>query len=243
MAPSADRYEISCSQPVEGPNVDLFLRGKRLARGPVESAIDRLIWETSSRAFARSRYLFVHAGVVARDGAAVLLPAPPGHGKSTTVAGLVQAGFDFLSDEAAALDVTDGTVHPFPRPIMLSPSSVDAIRLGTPPHIRSESETGRAKQPVALGSLRRGSLGTPARVAFIVAPSYQDGGTTRVSDLSRSDALQLMAEQSFNLRKIGADGFRLLGKVAAEARCFRLMIGDLATAVDAVGNLLPMGGS
>lgn len=47
--------------------------------------------------------LNMHAGVVAGPAGAILLPAPPGSGKSTLTAGLVAAGLDYFSDEVALL--------------------------------------------------------------------------------------------------------------------------------------------
>ena len=50
------------------------------------------------RAFPR--YLVVHASAVARDGVAVIFPAEADSGKSTLATILVEAGFDYLTDEA-----------------------------------------------------------------------------------------------------------------------------------------------
>jgi hypothetical protein len=58
--------------------------------------------------------LFVHAGVVARAGRAILIPGKSGVGKSTLVAALVAAGATYYSDEYAPIDA-DGRVHPYAR--------------------------------------------------------------------------------------------------------------------------------
>jgi len=60
--------------------------------------------------------VFVHAGVVARRGRAVLVPGLSFSGKTTLVAALVRAGASYLSDEYAVLDA-DGRVHPYPKPL------------------------------------------------------------------------------------------------------------------------------
>src|SRR5690348_5169542 len=64
------------------------------------------------------RELFVHAGVVAWKGQAILLPGKSYSGKSTLVAELVRAGATYYSDEYAVLD-RRGRVHPYPRPLTL----------------------------------------------------------------------------------------------------------------------------
>jgi hypothetical protein len=58
--------------------------------------------------------IFVHAGAVARDGKALLIPGESFAGKTTLVAALVQAGATYFSDEYAVLDA-DGRVHPYAR--------------------------------------------------------------------------------------------------------------------------------
>ena len=49
-------------------------------------------------------HIFVHAGVVAYDGGAIVLPVFSFAGKTTLVRALVQAGADYLSDEFAVFD-------------------------------------------------------------------------------------------------------------------------------------------
>ena len=55
-------------------------------------------------ALAAPRRIFVHAGVVAWKGRALLLPGSSGSGKSSLVAELVRAGATYYSDEYAVLD-------------------------------------------------------------------------------------------------------------------------------------------
>ncbi len=59
-------------------------------------------------------HVFVHAGAVAVDGRALLLPGETFCGKSTLVAALVAEGATYYSDEYAVLDDT-GAVHPYAR--------------------------------------------------------------------------------------------------------------------------------
>ena len=68
---------------------------------------------------ARNR-VFVHAGCVAVEGNAILLPGRSMSGKSTLVAALVRAGGDYYSDEYAVLD-SKGLVRPYPRHLAIRP--------------------------------------------------------------------------------------------------------------------------
>ena len=76
---------------------------------------------------------YVHAGVIAWKGKAVVFPASSWSGKSTLVLALVKAGAQFVSDEYAIVGL-DGHVYPFPRPMALRlpdlPSRISAEELG-----------------------------------------------------------------------------------------------------------------
>lgn len=60
--------------------------------------------------------IFIHAGVVAWNGKAILVPGRSQSGKSTLTLEFIKAGATFYSDEYAVLD-SRGWVHPFPRPM------------------------------------------------------------------------------------------------------------------------------
>ena len=64
--------------------------------------------------------VFVHAGVVAWGGRAIVIPGPSHSGKSTLVAALVSQGATYYSDEYAVIDL-EGRIHAFPREIRLRP--------------------------------------------------------------------------------------------------------------------------
>jgi hypothetical protein len=60
--------------------------------------------------------IFVHAGVVAHDGRAIVVPGKSFAGKTTLVLALVRAGALYYSDEFAVLD-EHGLVHPYAKPV------------------------------------------------------------------------------------------------------------------------------
>jgi hypothetical protein len=64
------------------------------------------------------QYVFIHAGVVAWQGRALLLPGVSHAGKSTLVAELVRGGATYYSDEFALIDCA-GRVHPFARDLRM----------------------------------------------------------------------------------------------------------------------------
>ena len=62
--------------------------------------------------------MFLHAGVVARNGRAIIIPASSFSGKTTLVAELIKKGALYYSDEYAVLD-ENGFVHPFPKMLLV----------------------------------------------------------------------------------------------------------------------------
>ena len=96
--------------------------------------------------FAPDR-VFVHAGVVARGGRAVLIPGMSFSGKTTLVFELIHAGAEYYSDEYAVLD-PDGLVHPYAKPLSLR-SSNGSFRTDQPVD-EIGGTTGEAPLPVGL---------------------------------------------------------------------------------------------
>lgn len=97
---------------IRGPSLDWPIPPKA---DPVETLERRLHLHLASRS---EQVVYVHAGVVAFEGKAVIFPGRSWTGKSTLVQALVKAGAEYLSDEYAIVD-RQGRIHPFPRPISL----------------------------------------------------------------------------------------------------------------------------
>lgn len=112
--------------------------------------------------------VFVHAGVVAVDGRALLLPARSFNGKTTMTAALLRAGATYGSDEYAVLDAS-GQVHPYPRPL--------AIR----------GDGGRDRVPAA--DLDAATFTEPLPVAAVAELRYVEGASYDVEALSAGRAV------------------------------------------------------
>jgi hypothetical protein len=104
----------------EGDAFLLRAGGRRLGRPAGQGAALDALGSALERhvAFHPGEYVFVHAGVVAFRGRALVLPGRSGAGKSTLVAALVTAGATYVSDEWAVVD-GEGRIHPFPRSLRL----------------------------------------------------------------------------------------------------------------------------
>ncbi|TQK05224.1 HprK-related kinase A [Herbaspirillum sp. SJZ107] len=169
-----------------------------------------LNWCISTRAHA---YLMIHAAVVERGGLAAILPAPPGSGKSTLCAALVNRGWRLLSDELALFRPEDGLLVPVPRPVSLKNRSIDVIRGYVADAVLSRPVTNTTKGTVAHLKAPADSVARAhetARPAWIVFPKYEAGAATSLTPIPRARAFFRVAENAFNYSHMGACGFATL---------------------------------
>jgi HprK-related kinase A len=180
------------------------------------------------------QYLIVHAAAVEKNGAALVLPGPPGSGKSTLCAGLVSRGWRLLSDELTLLEFPTGNVVPLPRPVSLKNASIDAIRqfspnatLGPPVHDTVKGSVAHMTPPAE--SVRRAT--ETARPRWIARPRYERAAAPRLAALSKARAFMHLADSAFNYDVHGRRGFELLADVVAGSDCFEFRYGALEDAV------------
>lgn len=168
-------------------------------------------WCVSSLAHS---YLIIHAAVIEKNGRAIILPAPPGSGKSTLCAGLVLRGWRLLSDELALVRRCDGSLVPLPRPVSLKNASIDVIRAFGPETEFSKPVHGTTKGTVGHLRAPRDSVvraAETARAAYVVFPRYEAGAATRLDPVLKSQTFMRLADNAFNYAVLGLDGFRVLG--------------------------------
>ncbi len=124
--------------------------GTKLLEGEADAAIALRVLGAEVRAFLAQRapeHVFVHAGAVALDGRAIVLPGRSFAGKTTLVGALLRAGATYYSDELVVLDA-DGLAHPYACPLSvrgvdpLRPTATAAAALGAP--------TGEHAVPIGL---------------------------------------------------------------------------------------------
>jgi hypothetical protein len=181
-------------------------------------------------------FLLIHAGaVVTPAGDGVLLPGGTGSGKTTLTAGLVRAGFGYLSDETGALDPVSRRLYPHPKTLNIKSGSFDLF-----PEARARNGKLRPVQGewyVHADSIRAGAVAGPSQLRFVVAPAYRAGSETSVTPLSRAETIVRLWENVWNLPVYRSRALHLLGEVMAEARGYRLEFGDLGEAVEKVVQL------
>jgi HprK-related kinase A len=208
---------------------------------PADQAFPMLEWGLNWCVSAHChQYLVLHAAVVERSGHALVLPAPPGSGKSTLCAGLVSRGWRLLSDELALIEPASGEVVPLPRPVSLKNASIDVIRgfsaqavLGPTVHDTLKGSVAHMKPPVE--SVRRADK--RARPCWIVVPRYESGAPLRFEPLARGRVFMHLVDSAFNYHLHRRRGFEVLAQLTSASACYELAYSDLAQAVEACDRL------
>jgi hypothetical protein len=186
--------------------------------------------------------LIIHAAVIERHGHAAVMPAPPGSGKSTLCAALIQNGWRLLSDELALVRRSDGALLPLPRPVSLKNASIDIMRREAPRAVFTPAVRDTLKGTVAHMKPPADSVARalePARPGWVIFPKYEAGAPTTLEALPRARAALRLADNAFNYATLGAPGFDALGELVGASDCYDFRYSDLAEAIAAFAALRP----
>lgn len=163
----------------------------------------------------RSRHgLFVHAGVVAWRGRAIVIPGRSGSGKTRLVEELVRRGAEYYSDEFAVIDDA-GSVHPYAR----VPSRRDGA--------------GTAIFAPLDGIARIGH--TPVPIALLVSTTHRGGSQWRPQLLQGGRAVLPLIDNTVLAQREPA---RMMRIAAALARGVTTVQGDRPDAAVTAEQLL-----
>jgi hypothetical protein len=162
----------------------LFGNSQMLAR--TESLADLMdIFESDVNfhiATTTSRRFFVHAGVVAWKGKAIVIPGRSHTGKTTLVKEFLRQGASYYSDEFAVFD-SRGHVQPFAKALSIrddrtqQQTRISAEQFGCPVGIK------------------------PLRIEFVLLTQYQKTARWRPRNTSRGQAVLHLLQNSFSIRK------------------------------------------
>jgi hypothetical protein len=173
---------------------------------PLHTALEVLEREVRTEVALRAPgFIFVHAGVVAREGRGLVLPGASFAGKTTLVAALVRAGAAYFSDEYAVLD-QEGRVHPYARPL--------AMR---------ENGVARLQDASDLGGVV-GDRAVP--VTAIVVTSYRDDAAWEPDTLSHGEAVLALIENAVPAQSRPAETLQAATRAVEGARLQRGERGD-----------------
>jgi hypothetical protein len=200
-------------------------------------ALDYLVWHVNQRVIAASgARVLLHAAMAAREGAAVVIPASSGGGKSTLVAALTRAGWEYATDEVVAIDASSGCLFFYGKAIGLKEGSWPLFSWGDDP-IEVTADYTTPTRYMRAGDLGSVHCGCPAQPSLLVVPA-RGGATGTVTTLRRAEALMMLVDQCFNFETYGRGALTALGELVRDCRCVRVDTSDLSAAVDAITRLL-----
>ncbi len=195
-------------------------------------------WCVSSQA---NSWLVIHAAVIEKGGVAAILPAPPGSGKSTLCAALVNRGWRLLSDELTLVRLDDGRIDPLPRPVSLKNASIGIIRDYAPAAAFTRPVADTVKGTVAHMRASRDSVARAAEAAtpaWIVFPKWQGGAPAALTPVPQARAHMRLAENAFNYSLLGEAGFHTVARLVDGVRTFDFSYGVLDDAIAVFERLL-----
>lgn len=188
-------------------------------------------------------WLIIHAAVVEKNGQGVILPAPPGSGKSTLCAALVGRGWRLLSDELAVIDPSNGKLIPIPRPVGLKNDSIEIIQAFLP-----EASFGPACKDTRKGTVAHMAASASDCVntewvnsRWIVYPKYEAGSETVLQAHPKGDSLVQLASNSFNNQVLGRKGFEALANLVETTNSFDFRYSQLEEAIKTFDDLCATG--
>jgi HprK-related kinase A len=181
-----------------------------------------------------NQFLLIHAAVIERDGRAVILPAPPGSGKSTLCAGLIHRGWRLMSDEVTMIPFDGSGIRALVRPVSLKNASIDVIGRFEPSAVFNVPTPNTAKGTVTHMKVPPGQLeqlGDTAQPAWVVFPKWQAGSPALLTSKPKSDTLVDLARNSFNYGVLGRLGFETMADVVTQCECHEFVYSQLDDAV------------
>lgn len=186
-------------------------------------------------------FLMLHSAVIERDGYAVIMPAPPGSGKSTLCAGLINRGWRLLSDELALISPVDGTVSPLGRPVSLKNESIDLIRRYVPDAVMNAVTYNTSKGSVThlkVPSEHLARINETAKPRWVIFPKFVPDSAAQLSPRSKAQSMLELGRNSFNYVILGREGFEALSNVIDASDCYDFQYSSLDDAVEVFDALL-----
>jgi HprK-related kinase A len=189
-----------------------------------------------------NQYLIIHGAAVERGSYAAILPGPPGSGKSTLCAALVNRGWRLLTDELVLVSLQTNRIVPLARPIALKNASIELIQRWVPTAVFGQQCQATLKGRVAHLRPPRQSvlrMDEPAIPAWVIFPKYSEEETAVARPVTKAKALMRCAASAFNYTILGSKGFEILSTIMEDTDSYDFAYADLEHALDWFNNLKP----
>jgi hypothetical protein len=168
-----------------------------------------------------------HAAALTRDESGVLFAGPSGAGKTTLSVELADAGWTLSGDDIAPIDLADGRIHPFPKPLSLRRPGRWREVVRPPGDWPMPPPEGPVLVPAAFFA-RRSEPFEPTNLLFI---SYAPGAEPEREALSAGRATALCVEYA---RASGEASVAALARLCRSVPAARLRYPSTAAALDLV---------
>lgn len=181
------------------------------------------------------QWLTLHAASLERNGLAVVLPAPPGSGKSTLCAALALRGWRLLSDELTLIEPESILASALARSINLKNASIDLIRTFEPAStwgpVTYDTAKGKVThlKPPSSSVVRMLETAQPR---WIVFPRYCPGTEPMLTPRAKASTFIHFAENAFNYSTLGQLGFEVVGQLVEQCDCYDFTYSRLEDALE-----------
>ena len=174
----------------------------------------------------RNHHLLIHAGLVARDGSAVILAGPGGSGKSTTALLCLQAGWKYLGDDYCLLQ----PVAPVRGYSLYNSAKIARAWLHGVPQLKGVTDRSSAmhadKHLLFLNGKWSDHLLRSAGCKALFLPQVVDQRETTVEKATPAEALRALAPSSiFQTAAAGAFMFAQISALVQRLPIRRLNLG------------------
>lgn len=168
----------------------------------------------------------LHAAAVASQGKAILIPAKSGSGKSSFTCWMVQAGFDYCTDELILLNnhvSKNKSLRYVYRPIQIKPHGIDAI---TPLLNNQIKHTGNMVNAITVDMLGGDCCEQQELDAgLFVFPRYDKDAGFEFEKLSPAEAGMNIMSNHVNARNLEGHGFREMMSLVRQVPSYTLTYG------------------
>ncbi len=210
---------------------------------PAANALPLLEWGANWLIGQRFHHLLLlHAGALAKNGRALLMPATPGSGKSTLTAALSLRGWRLLSDEFGAWDPASSLFRAVLKPVALKNESIAVIRRFAPeapigpefPNTRKGTVAHLAPDAAAIAQRHHG-----VRAGAFILPRWQAGSPLHLEPVAPHALFGTLAFNAFNYKLLGQTSFDAVVELVRQCPAWQMVYSDLDEAVAAIDALWP----
>lgn len=189
------------------------------------------------------QFLMFHAGVVAKDGVGLIMPAASGSGKSTLAAGLSYRGWQLHSDEFGLYDMSSHELVPYPRAVSLKNESIAVMRKWVSKvddnyaDYFTEEFHGTPKGTICYMRPHKDSIEkmhVKTRPNLIILPIFDANATPEIRPITKAMAFFRLVLSSANYGDIGKDAFLSISRIIEESEVCEIIYPNLDAAVKLV---------